>query len=358
MTSRVKTIAGVTVVLCGVVQAWGEHSVLNVEPSARVLTETNAEVRISMESTKPTRARMFVYDADLNLLAQEADLNYGVKHEFTWQATDEDGAMRAPGMCFYRFETEDESGYKLAYDELLASGARDAPIYWPKWDRAEKTIRFNLQRDSLVRVRVGIPDGPMIATPADWTPVYARSPSVAWDGRDANGAEDYSEETNLQFHVEAISLPGNYICVQGPAGTPPPSHIQGKWIQNILAVKAAVEPREYRIASSVVGLPEESTAVRLECDKELEPDGTLLLDRKVNVTVHVPEFDEEQRANQTYEVVYFVNRYMVFEEPLAMASESYELDPAKVEKGGSIFIANVILGSARVGTASLKLMVP
>ncbi|MBU0677021.1 MAG: hypothetical protein KJ626_02805 [Verrucomicrobia bacterium] len=347
---------GCAVVLLSATFVSAEHSIVSVLPEAHVLPGDGA-AELSLQTTEPTKARAFFYSADSELLGQDASLEYARNHIFSWDRRNADGS-EVRGLFTYRVKTEDQDGYMTAYDPLIFTGARDASIYWPKWDKEKQRISFQLQRDSLARVRVGIKDGPMIATPADWVPVFRNAPYVSWDGWDSDHTQDYSDDPALQFHLEAISLPDNYLFTPPSEDQGPVSYINAQWIKNVLAVKAEAEPNEYRIAKSVVGLPEESSAISLEFDKELEEDGYLRLDRAVTVTVKVPEIADEDKANQAYEVVYFIDRYMVYEEPLMTGSETYELDPAKLEKGGHTFIANVILGSARVGTASLRVVVP
>ena len=336
-----------------------EHTINDVNIDRPVLSVGEEPgCTISFLTDKPATARVFLYDQDTRLVRQLSRPEASKHHRFTWDLKDERGRHVPTQLYLYRIQTTDEVGDIMAEDPHLRSGAQDTLIYWPKWREAEKVIRFELERDSLVRVRVGLEEGPMIATVADWVPVFKRSPEVGWDGWDRDRVQYYGDADNLQIHVEAISLPDNYIYVRHAAQGRGVTYSQARWISDAVAFNRDLDPKSYRLAEGIVGRMDESSAVTIELPGEATEEEGFVLERTERIKIQVPTFSEAEKAHQFYEIIYFLDGVLQYEEQIERAHAEYEFEPKHLAPGSHTFVANVILGGGRVGTASLKVVVP
>lgn len=339
--------------------AYGEHFVSDVSALPKVFDLGEQRVwKVSFRTTAPTKADLFIHDADLKVVRHFSDPEFRSEHSFEWDGKDENGQAVPTQIYTYRIQTQDEQGDVIGENPFLLTAAQDTLAFWPKWDKEKKQIRFRLERDALVRVRVGLKDGPLLATPANWTPALKGRPSVPWDGWDQGRAVDYSEATNLHIHVDATSLPENFIYVRNPESAEPTDYAQAEWLKEAVAFNQSINPKQYRIAKSIVGTVKETGAVAIQTPWPLEEDGAFLLAEKAAVTVTFPELQGKDAANAYYEALYFLDGSFVTEADLQGSAVEYELDPERLGPGLHTLVVNVILGSGRVGTASLKIKVP
>jgi hypothetical protein len=158
--------------------------------------------------------------------------------------------------------------------------------------------------------------------------------------------------------VEAISLPDNYVLLADPSAKKPVAYAQARWLKDAVAFNQDIDPKQYRLAKSIVGTLSESSSVAIETPRPREADGSFVLKGREPISVKVPEMSEAQKANQFYEVSYYLDQYYVGESAVTGATVVYELDAKTLSAGSHVLVVNAVLGMGRVGTQSLKVTVP
>lgn len=349
----------VSAICCLCIDARGDFFVSSESVNARVFDISGStEWALSFVTTRATATRLFVYDQDTKLVRELHVDEFTPEHKYTWDFTNEKGKKVKPGLYFYRIQCKDEQGAIIGQDALYRTGAQNVLAHRAKWVKDSNIITFRLWRDALVRVRVGVEDGPLVATVADWVPIEKDRAQVVWDGWDPKHSVYYGDRKDLQIGVEAISLPDNYILVCDPKrDAKPGTYSDARWLVDAVAFNEKMEPSQYTHAKALIGTIPESKAVRIELPEPFRKGETLLLQKKVEIKIHVPEMGEKKKGHQFYEVLYYRNHVYAGEEPIEKTPIIYELDPKKFPSGLSTVVFNVILGSSRVGTASLSVKV-
>jgi len=358
MMSMRSILAFITVYSSCCLSGHADHAIAKASVRPQVMTPDGEGVTVRWHTSLPASSRLYIYDADMNLRRTYADSAFRDRHEVIWDGRDEQGERVEPQIYIYRIETFDGEGGAAAHDPHLQDGGRDAIVYGARWDPATGRIRFSAVSDSLVRVRVGMKDGPLLATPAEWIPVLKSDAVVTWDGWDAGRTQRFDDPANLHVNVEGITLPPNCIIVKGGEQDPEPDYLAGKWLSDALAVRGALDPREYDHASKVIDAPRESGSVQVHVEGGVNEAGVLVLDEPRAITIQVPEVDNADDLAPSYEVVYFLNRDLYKEDFITGSALTTTLDPKSFSPGNHTLTMNVIFGSARVGTQSIRFTVP
>ncbi len=150
---------------------FAEHFIYKVHVSSRKIdVSKNEKTVITFETSKPSKSQIFFYDQTFKKICSLSCKSYNEKHKFVWNGFFRKDKDLKSQICIFRIQTTDKAGSISAYDPHLQTGGRDVLAYWPRLNSNEKKINFKLARDSLVRLRVGLKDGPMLATVADWIP--------------------------------------------------------------------------------------------------------------------------------------------------------------------------------------------
>jgi len=356
---KLMIILAVTIVSVACVpQVWAEHTIEGVHASTKQLVLQKDDWTVCFQTSIPTTARIFIYNADMKVVRQLVQSAFKKEHTFSWDGKDTKGQPVPSQIYIYRIRTEDEGGTIHAVDPYLKTAAQDTLSYWGKWQSEEGKIQFNLERDALARVRVGIENGPMVATPAEWIPLRKGEPVVAWDGKDDDGVKDYSNEKNLRVHTDAISLPDNYIFVRNPKSEEPETYVQTRWVRDAVAFNEKIQPKKYRTASSVVEKTREKGILNILPGRaKRSADGMLQIREVEEITISYPRVAEDARDGQLYEIQYYVDGAYVAEDMLQEGDAVYQIDPKKQSRGQHVLVVNAILGAGRIGTASLKYVI-
>jgi len=334
--------------------SFAEHTIDGVQTTTKRLVSNKHDWTITFRTSEPTTARIYIYDPDMNIVRQLNDDTFKAEHSFTWDGTDARGEPVPTQVYIYRIRTKDKEGVVHAVDPYLQTAAQDTLSYWGKWKQEDGKIQFNLERDALARVRVGIENGPMIATPAEWVPLEKGEPRIAWDGKDDDGVKDYSSEKNIHVHTDAISLPDNYIQVINPQSDDPKSYLQTRWVRDAVTFNEEIQPKKYRTAQSVVEKTKEKGLLKILTNTPKDSRGILHANQPEVLTISFPKVPQSEREGQLYEVQYFIDGAYQSEDTLQEGDTIYEIDPENQTPGQHVLIVNALLGAGRIGTASLK----
>lgn len=338
---------------------YGDHAITKVSVHPQILFKGEKKgASIHWNTSRPASSKLYIYDADMNLFRTYVDKEFREMHQVKWDGKNERGEWAEPQIYIYRIETLDQEGGMMAYDPHLHQGGRDAIVYGARWDKQSGQIGFSMVSDSLVRVRVGIRNGPLLATPVEWIPVLKSDARVAWDGWDEGRTQRIDDPETLHIKLEGITLPENGILVKERGAERPPDYLSGKWLSDALAVGGKMEPREYDIVRKIIDVPRESGSVRVRAESGLDENGVLVLDQPRNIIIEVPEVENEDEAAPSYEVVFFLNRALYKESFITDQILTEALDPESFPSGSHTLTMNVIFGSARIGTQSIKIKVP
>ena len=334
-------------------------SLLNVKTDGSTFNISNdKQWRLTLSISEPGKVTLFIYNQNMQIIRTLRSLKSAKSHTLAWDGLDELGNSVDSNIYFYRTQIEDKNGLTFSEDNTLRQGALDRAVYWPKWNKEKKEISFRQVGDSLVRVRVGLKHGGLIRTVADWVPVYGENPSIPWDGWDSSHVEDYSNRNDLRIDIAAISLPENHIIVCG-SGELPQSFAGIKWIENAFLFNKNIAPDKVKAAEKLIGVKcGEQFAVKLETDLKKDPSsgGYILKGENDTIRIIVPDLDDKEKLGQSYEAVFFYDGVFLCESIIEDGKLLYTIESKEFTSGSHTIMVNVILGSSRIATSSMKVI--
>lgn len=355
---KFRTLLLLLLVFAGVTTK-AEYSILEDKASTKRIDTTKGEKwSFSCKTSVPAKAEILIYNKEMDIVKNIKEKSFKKIHNFIWKGDDNKGKMLPSQLYTYRLQTVDKDGVVYAIDQTLREGALDTLAYWPKWDKDKKVIKFDLYADALVRVRVGLKNGGLVCTVCDWVPARKGIVDMPWNGWDNSKTKNYSDSKNLKIDLAAISLPPNHILVKSTQ-VMPASFIDARWIRNAVVYNEKLNPKKIRHALNIVKIPKsERFAISLSTKNKLDKSGFVIPNKKkIKLIIKVPELAKKEMKGQFYETVYFVDGAFVGEEMITSGTLEHTLDTSRFERGKHIYMVNVILGSSRVGSASIKINV-
>ena len=149
----------------------------------------------------------------------------------------------ASGLYYLILEGIQADGSRFYFDSFQSPWGEMITATDVIYDADSSELSFNLPRLSLVKVRLGLRDGPLLRTFVDWQPLNAGMQKIKWDGLDQSGQVDIRKAFKPIGQVFAVGVPQTAffvinpdqpITTNGPALYPP------DWKQYVLYPPAQV----------------------------------------------------------------------------------------------------------------------
>jgi flagellar hook assembly protein FlgD len=171
-----------------------------------ITTAANVTVTITSTDDNPIRTL-------LNHAAQAAG-----PHSVQWNGRTESGMPAADGVYLFVIEAENETDYAV-YDPGVVTVPEVTEFYGETpFQPPSQTcpIHSTITADAMVRIRIGLANGPLLRTLVDWEPRAAGQHTDVWDGRDESGNVVPAGEYLVGIWADGWAANG--ILVIGPMG--------------------------------------------------------------------------------------------------------------------------------------------
>ncbi|MCP4379558.1 MAG: hypothetical protein GY794_25725, partial [bacterium] len=177
------------------------------------------ESQISFYLSQDAELVLTIFDADdyaVRTLGTEKPGFKGV-NTVSWNGRDDRGSVVADDAYYVVIEANTSDGAAALYDPTSLSGGEKIPV-----DAVYRSghITYHLPKDARVRIRIGVPKGPLLRTLVDWEPRRAGPQAEPWDGKDDS---DILQDFPFLVTLDAFALPQHSLFTTG-SGTDPIEH--------------------------------------------------------------------------------------------------------------------------------------
>lgn len=290
---------------------------------------------VTFEATEPGSApRMDVVDAAGRIVRSGIQASTASDSHLAWDGTDEGGAP-VSGLHFLRLVAEDEAG-EVRWDPSRSSGGEYVSVSGLTLNDGEERVEFVLDDLALVRVRVGLAEGPLLSAPMNWRVLGPGAAVVPVEGIGAPGWPGLWRMPDRRTWVTSWRLPDNAIWVVGDdaealAREDWLHHYRGS--QRKLFLHALHEPSACRdvAVQATVRPPEGSTGT----------PGPVVADRASIRIDALTDRDRRLLEDSRFEVMIYIDGQFLFEDEDAALPYSYTLDVSRFPEGEHSFLAVV-----------------
>ncbi|HEX3043695.1 MAG TPA: hypothetical protein VHY08_02995 [Bacillota bacterium] len=172
---------------------------------------------LSYELAQAAKVSVWVYTADFDLikiLANNVSQKKG-NNKAVWDGTDLAGNVVPNEAYFFCIEATLKGGAKEIYDPTTFSGGEEFDVTEVEYDKLDGLFKFSLPKPARILMRIGIKDGPLIATLADWEPRSEGHNLVYWTGFDPDKVFDARGRTDLSLLTTGFNLPDCSVIAYG-----------------------------------------------------------------------------------------------------------------------------------------------
>lgn len=224
----------------------------------------------------------------------------------------------------------------------------------------EKHIAYVLPEPARVLIRVGVKNGPMLRSLANWLPKPPGKNIQRWDGYDKDYTIDLRTCRNLSILATAFKLPPNAIITFGNAKM---TYRQYRTVKGWPEV--AVEPKNMVFERNGRRISRHYYYSRC---KDIDPDVVLrfpdFLDRaagevlaikeQLKVQVDMPRGDQWPVQESLYEIAFYIDNAFIAEEEQGYVPMTWLYQVNRLAPGEHILTVNVSGFRGQVGVKSVK----
>ncbi len=325
----------------------------------------SASWRLRTDSTATIRAKLW---DGRDRLVRTLFLGEGLPagdHKLTWDLLDEGGRRAPDGYYLLTFELQDgEEAY--IWDPSDRSGGNRLAASAVRYDSVAEEVRYTLPKPAIVRIHLGLRDGPLLRTLVDWVVRPHGGQAESWDGFDASGVQRFSSSRELDIAIWAYELPVNAVIVdrnEPPASADRrpirPQFLDGGDRRELRSRTIPAEPDRLDHWWQKQGSRYNPVA-RLEPLAGIRRDdrGVILADGPVRMSFGVAPEDEDLLLQQRFEAMVYLDGRFLFEEEQGYLPFVWTLDPLKLTAGDHV--VTIVAGTygGHFATASLKVHRP
>ncbi len=281
-----------------------------------------------------------------------------------WTGRDERGQALPRGVYYFVLEAAGPGGSQL-HDPAMLSGGEVLRIAFGdySYDRTAGKFRFDLPKPAWVRIRAGVHEGPLLATPADWEPFDAGSHEVAWDGRDTDGLLDVAGHPKFSHVLQAFALPAGSVYLA--EGEPPARALltgkegvalaeRQRAVRKASLARGAIDPT-YFAPAAYRRSPLFAASVGGRLPKTA--GGAVTADLSVPVTVTLDPQSATQMVEQRFEIVTYVDQVRVAEEEQGYSPCTVEVPVNELPEGEHVISVSVVSLTDQGATKSFRVQV-
>ncbi len=196
----------------------GETAIEKVQLNSTSFNPVLGEVAI-LEYTlnRSAQVSVFIYTSDFDLvkvLVDKKSQKVG-QHRIPWDGSDLQGQKVPDEAYFFCIEANFADGTREVYDPTTFSGGAEFEIADIQYDATNGAFQFKLLKPARILIRVGLKDGPLMATPADWVVRDRGHNLVYWSSYDGDQVLKVNRLGPVSFVATGFYLPQTSIITYG-----------------------------------------------------------------------------------------------------------------------------------------------
>ncbi len=325
-----------------------------------------------------TLVSVLIFDSDGTIINEirKDDKAFMGRNKASWNFKDGNSETIPDSVYHIRIEATDEAGNITIYDPLSQSGGRTLhPVLFNDHGR----LSYVLDQDAWVRIRIGIPEGPLLRTLRDWEPQRAGEHRIDWDGMDDTGTVDV-RGLKYSVDIQAFTMPENSIIVTGTGvslaeyrlaqyGVVPGvdesgfgSRERAEFFSTVNSKRYAgdddsIHPH-YRMARTIDRAPEfqiriDNPVEQAGQDSRSQDTDIPTVAGEVSLSLDLEALTGLILSNQRYEIIAYVDYEFFMEDEQGYHPYTFKFDSTTIPDGEHVFTFNVATLSDQVGSASI-----
>lgn len=315
------------------------------------------KVSIRFNLSEPADVVLAIHDGrDHQIYRQDAGRLGSGEQVLSWNGADTTGTPVPPEAYTYTLTARNAKGESI-HDLTDLTGGSAVAAKDVRWDAATGTVRYVLDRPARVNLRLGLEAGPYLRTLIDWVPRGAGQQAERWDGRDASGVLNLTENPALTPIVKAYALPENTLFV----GTPQ-DRLQFVAERNapIVRERAGPAPAKRMFDNSQQPLDTRGdlpAVLSLGGGFKQDSEGRWVVSGNVPLTANVRDEDRPRVLQRRFEAVFYVDGVFAHENELGYLPLSWVWNTAQFNPGEHFVTLNIRGYEGNFGTATIKVFV-
>lgn len=326
---------------------------------AVINTANDDEAVITFALSEPADTVLEIYDARGRVVhTQERKVLEGGDQQFTWDGTTTRGEPVVPEAYTYVITATATDGKAVTYNPTPLT--RNEPVQSDDIDYVPDAgeLRYVLPGPSRIFLRLGIKNGPLLATVVNGAVRPGGLNTERWDGWDQSGVINLANHPRLLFGIRGHQLPVNTILVKNgetfPAQPDWPEDADSdagqaaQWPSARSAGRCATPEhcRDFKVALEVLDIKRNPVA-----DDAVDPDQPVVFRVRLNAD------DGLELESQRFEVSFYADNQLIYENESSYMPYSWTLEPGKLGAGEHYLTALVIGFGGHFGVASTRLNV-
>ena len=318
----------------------------------RLVSLGEQDVSITFRINRGACCELRIRDVHRNVLRihELGSLGPGT-HTIKWDGRDSHGNLAQGHRFLYAIQGVDERGRHAAFDPIeRAHGVAVKPRRFSH-DSAKGRLSYVLPRPCMVRIRIGLRDGPLLRTLVDWEPQNAGIHEIGWDGRVASGAMSIGQHPQLDITLSAYAIPANVILVDHAVSA---TRTDGHKPNDAANARRRMPPDSNTYLHATCDLAhchEPRFTVTFPKAHTGDADG-LRVTGRTPVRITLDPRDHDYIVARRFEVMVYVDGVFVFEEESGTSPLTYHWDTKELVPGRHFVTVNIMSYDDHVGTVT------
>lgn len=277
----------------------------------------------------------------------------------TWDLRDWHGRAVPAEVYHYVIQAAGKEGGHVALDLTDSTGGETVLGENIRYDAVTGRLTYSLPKRARVFVRAGIEGSSVLKTIVNGAVRDAGLHDESWDGRDESGVIDLGRHPKLQIYVEGYRLSDNSIVVRAREKQQP---LSSNWLDRDedrgIAVRRERKARPVGLNVHAYHDPEMCRDARLTLSivdpLPVDAAGVPVVKGPVRFRMNVAPEDLAMMEGQRYEVVYFLNGQLAYENELSYTPYTWKWTPQGATEGINYMTAVVVGLGRHFGVATVK----
>jgi hypothetical protein len=257
----------------------------------------------------------------------------------------------------YTIVAKTDAGQITEYDLTDLTGNQRVGVEKFQWVSGSDQAEFYLIEPARVVLRAGLDNhGPLLKTLANWGAFPFGRNTISWNGMDESDVLFMGDSNNIQWAMDAFSLPDNHIFVRNSGKKGFVSNIS--WPLQVREKKKISKPTSYNpMQQNAEQRGDFPLSLSVLDVLEMDDVGVPVVSGKIRMRLNVDPEHRGSIASQRFEPVFYVDGQFVFENEIGFFPMTFEWNADDYNSGIHYITANLRGDRSNFGMATVKVKV-
>ena len=319
----------------------------------------NERVVIRFHLPSAARVALDIYDSNNSLVRsiKSSSVLQAGDHALDWDGRDWKKRKLPPEVYVYTLTATNEQNERVVWDLTDVTGGEPVVVRALRYDNNTGTFTYELEHAARIFLRLGVESGPLLNTLVNAELRTRGKNTELWDGWDNSGMVLLKDHPKLEFHAEGMRLPRNALVI---TGTKPDSDNAQRALERHSQPKRNVQSEKMRVGLYAHAYHDREVCrdgrVTLTLDPGIPRDkeGVPIITGPTNFRVTMDDADALAFEGQRFEVVFFLNNRMTYENEISFLPYTWKWDPKVAAEGVHYMTAEVVGFEKHFAVTTLK----